>query len=141
MENLNTLGSLVMHANPLPRIRGAKGQQYQLMADLIELSDVGNGWDEPQIVFALELRRSLDGTHEAVVRMDYCYKKNNIHFKRFYDYSEIFECTGFEEVTEVLSTPATVVEYVDVPDLCKPPLHSGWHDSLKQALAGFGFGR
>lgn len=139
------LGSLLKQANPMPRIYGVKGQQvrYQLITEPITLSDLGNGWDEPQIVFALELRRLLDGTPEAVVRLDYYYRKNNIHSKKLYDYSEILGCTSFDDVAKGLAVPATIIEYAEGygPDLCKPPLHSGWHDSLEKALAVFGFGR
>lgn len=91
----------------------SKDGRFWLACDPFIIKDSGNGWDAPEVTFALHLRHFENGKVEAVVRLKSRCNRNNLSWEHDFIIQGLLECKSLEDVVVELKKGVKSIELDD----------------------------
>jgi len=91
----------------------SKDGRFWLACDPILIKDSGNGWDEAEVTFELQLRHFENEKVEAVVRLESRCNRNDLSWNFEYSVPALLKCTSIEDVVVELKKGIKTMEGYD----------------------------
>lgn len=97
----------------------SKDGRFWLACDPVMIKDSGNGWDKPEVTFALHLRHFENEKIEAIVQQKGRCNRNNLSWKNDYSIPALLKCCSIEDVIVELKKGIKTMEGYD--ENCRRP--------------------